>query len=352
MNRIDQEFSPAPLEEAVVLSPAWLNYALGQAHPGVDITGVETVERLDLHKMTTKVRFRITQRTSVPGLPDALCVKAFFNPERMHLSALGRTEANFYRSVANGLDLGVPPCHYAGIDEATGHGLVIMSDLTDPGARFLEPLARFSVEQAASTLAHLARLHAATWGAAAAPFKSILFDRAQITAYFGPDQLDGLLKAPRHDHLPRQVRDGARVHAAVTRLMADVEGPQAVLHGDLHAGNIHLRPDGSSLLVDWQMAQVGSWAQDVAYHLAITLEPDDRRASERELLHHYLECLKAEGIAAPSSEDAWVSYRRCLLYGLYLWGVTTNVPAPIPETNLHRLAAAVLDHDSFGLIGL
>ena len=59
---------------------------------------------------------------------------------------------------------------------------------------------------------------------------------------------------------------------------------------DLHLGNLFLNAAGLPCLLDWQLVQRGMWYVDVGYHIASTLTVEDRRASEHELLRHYLRC--------------------------------------------------------------
>ena len=70
----------------------------------------------------------------------------------------------------------------------------------------------------------------------------------------------------------------------------------------------------------------------VAYFMTGALAPEDRRASERELLDHYVGALAAQGAAAPSLDRAWRDYRSFALHG-FLWAVTPAAMQP-PESVL------------------
>src|SRR5438067_1508360 len=74
------------------------------------------------------------------------------------------------------------------------------------------------------------------------------------------------------------------VTAAAKGLAAiDADKRICLVHGDFHAGNVYV--DGSRPgLIDWQVAHVGHWATDIAYHIAAVLDIDDRRKHERDLL--------------------------------------------------------------------
>jgi aminoglycoside phosphotransferase (APT) family kinase protein len=124
-----------------------------------------------------------------------------------------------------------------------------------------------------------------------------------------------------------------------------------VIHGDAHIGNIFLDGAMQPSLIDWQMVSYGPWGLDVGYHIASALPVDERERAERDLLAHYLERLRAGGIEPPAWDDAWDEYRRGIVYGYYLWGITRLVAPDIIEELLHRLGSAALAHSSFDAVG-
>jgi aminoglycoside phosphotransferase (APT) family kinase protein len=339
--------NPAPLEESVVLSPEWLTHVLD-----APVGAVEPVERLET--VATKVRFRVDYADASNGRVDAFCVKAYFNPEMRTRVAAGEPEARFYTEIAPTLPIRVPPCVYAAIDPDTGHALVLMEDLVAQGATFLTALSPYSVDQAKGTLEQLARLHAEHWDDSALATHPFLAPRLpSFLQYVDAERIQLQLDGPRGDDLPAAVKDAARLRAGLLAIAErDAAGPQVLVHGDTHAGNLYELPGGAPGIIDWQVVQQGSWALDVAYHLGAVLDVEDRRVHERELLDHYLERLVATGAPAPSSEDAWFEYRAHLAYGYFMWAITQMVDPPIIVTFTRRLGLAVSDHDSFGLLGV
>lgn len=344
---------PAPTDEQTVLSAGWLTEVLRPRHPAVTVAGTEVVERLET--VATKVRFRVDYGADGDGLPGALCAKGYFNPG-VRVQA-GQVEAVFYRELAPSLGaVSTPPCVHVGIDETTGHGLVVMEDLVAAGATFLDPLSSYGPDQAAATLDQLAALHAATWeNPEMAPSPAFTPRLATLAGYFQPDQLQAQLDDGRAPDVPADVRRADRVQAAVRALGALVDSgdhPRCVVHGDVHTGNVYQQADGRPGLIDWQVVQWGVWALDVAYHLAAVLDPADRARAERDLLDHYLDRLAAHGVAPPDREQAWWLYRAHLPYGFYMWGITRMVDRPIVERHTSRLGRAVADHQSLDLLGV
>lgn len=78
----------------------------------------------------------------------------------------------------------------------------------------------------------------------------------------------------------------------------------------------------------------------------------DREKNERDLLRHYLDQLRANGVDAPGWDEAWNEYRKGIVFGLYMWAVTLLVDPEITTTLLQRLGTAAATHDSFGAVGV
>jgi hypothetical protein len=341
---------PAPLDEAIVLSPEWLSAVLAEHFPGAKVAATIVTERLQT--VATKVRFQVVYADAVPGAPPALCAKGYFNPATR--GRTGRTEADFYSVLAPGLPVRTPPCVHSAVDDETGHALVLMHDLVEAGATFLDPLVGYGADQAARTLDQLARLHAATWSQEDAELAATFPPRlASLAGLMSAGQLQAQLDDGRAAGVPAETCRADRLLAAMTALDGlGLDQPLCLVHGDLHAGNIYQLADGSPGLIDWQVAQRGVWALDVGYHLSTVLDPQDRARNERDLLHHYLERLAAHGGKPPSAGDAWWAYRAHLPYGYFLWAITRMVDRPIVEHFTRRLGRAVAEHDSFDLLGV
>jgi len=141
---------------------------------------------------------------------------------------------------------------------------------------------------------------------------------------------------------------------AMGKLSAAPEGPGwTVMHGDAHVGNILIAPDGKPSLVDWQLVQRNFYGIDVGYHIASALTTEDREKAERDLVQHYLDELRAFGVAEPPSwDEMWDAYRVGNVYGFFMWGITKIVLPPKIKVLLQRLSAAVAAHDGFAAVGV
>jgi aminoglycoside phosphotransferase (APT) family kinase protein len=85
-------------------------------------------------------------------------------------------------------------------------------------------------------------------------------------------------------------------------------GPQTYIHGDTHIGNVFL-DDGRVGFHDWGLSRVSTPLRDVSYFLTMTVEPEERRRSERQLMRTYLDALRAAGGPEIGFDDAWAVHR-------------------------------------------
>jgi thiamine kinase-like enzyme len=346
----------APTEISEILSPLWLTPVLAAVWPGAVVEKVSIVE--DIVTTAQKVRFDVTYRMPAPANAlRAFCVKGFFGPDAQRYRSSGAAEAevHFYQDLAAHLSLRVPRCIYGGIDAANGHGIIIMEDLVVRGARFLTALEPYSKHQAEGSLDQLARLHASHWngsGLDSLPWLKPQLQQLAAVPVVATERVQSLMDGPRGAPFPAAMKDAARIYRGLGALSERLSREsQCLVHGDCHAGNV-FEESGSPGLIDWQLLQRSCWSLDVAYHIGAVLTVQDREKSERELLAHYLQRLRAHGVSPPSSDDAWLLYRVSVLYGYYLWAITQRVVPEITIEFVRRLGTSVMTHDSFGLLGV
>ncbi len=344
------DFDPAPVALDQVLDPAWLGAMLAPRWPGARVTDVSVVEVLATQATKARIALTIEGRSDAPR---ELCIKGVLT-DTGAVPAASIVETLFYREATAALPVTVPRCIHASLDAGGTRGVIVMHDVIAAGGSFCTALEPFTPDQAADGLAQLAALHAATWGGAIAqptPWVISFLDRISHQPIMPLEMLQSLLDGARGTKLDPAVRNAGRLQRALERLAAEVRaGPTCFVHGDAHAGNVYRQADGTLGLVDWQILQTGNWAQDVAYHLAAVLTPEDRRSHERALLDDYLTQLKAEGGPDLDRSQAWREYRVAVVYGYYLWSITRKVDADIIDEFVHRLGTAAHDLDSFALL--
>ena len=337
----------------VLLTPEWLNAALGRRFPGIEVTSI--TRGPVVARVSTNQRFRIECAGGIPdGLVPTLCAKGYFAEHQQAYSHAGEPEAGFYRDLAEATGVYTLRSVYADVNPQTHHGVVITEDVIEAGGMFLDALSPYSPEQVAESLEQLARLHAYRRGDPTLADEPALTPRLHsYLATRGVTEIRKNFDGPPGTEVPDDVRIPERLVAAF-RVLADREPGEGwgITHGDAHVGNLFLDADGRPGLVDWQCVQYGHWSNDVAYHIGSALEPPERALHERDLLAHYLDTLAGYGIDPPAWDTAWTEYRRGVTYGLFLWAITLFVHPDIIETLVRRLGIAVHELDSFGALGV
>ncbi|MVZ99791.1 phosphotransferase [Actinomadura sp. LD22] len=354
MTSTHEQSPPVPDTLDALLSPEWLTRALGARFPGVRISRVTPGPVVS--RMSTNARFSIEAEGGLPpGLPADLCGKGYFTEATWPTRATGVYEVSFYRHLAARTGVRTLRSLYADIAPETRHGVVITEDVVAQGATFLDATSDYSPDLTAESLTQLAKLHAATWADPALGTADWLAPRldSHMRAR-GVKEIRGNFESEIGAGVPSEVRDPERLFAVYRALteQAPWEAPWTVVHGDPHVGNVYLDGDGRPAFLDWQLVQRGPWYLDVGYHIASTLSVEDRRRTEEDLLRHYLDRLRAEGVEAPSWDEARQGVRRGIVHGFYLWAITLMVAPAITTVLQHRLGTAAADHDAFAAVDL
>jgi hypothetical protein len=290
--------------DASDLSPAWLSGILG--------TEVVAVEVLD-HAFATNQRVRIglTYREKGAG-PASLFVKLAPRDlaHREMIGSLGMAvrEAEFYSDVAPSVDLRVPRPYYAKTGD-DGLFALLLEDLAVIGCRFSDGEWGVTADAAARALEDLARFHARF----ADPAERAAFAPWLVTPPLRHPQVTQLLQMildAHRDVLTKQYVAAGELYVKHSQRIDELwnAGPQTYIHGDTHIGNVFL-DEGRVGFHDWGLSRVSTPLRDVSYFLTMTVDPEERRRSERELLRLYLDALRAAGGPEIGFDDAWTTHR-------------------------------------------
>lgn len=265
---------------------------------------------------------------------------------------LGRAEVNFYTELRDRVPIATPQCHGAG--RYRRGFIVVLEDLTHSGAKLRSSTDTLSADEAGSLLDSLAAMHRQWWGRtdshpwlARNPRREL-----KLGALLSPSlcrlglwRVGSAVPEPLHKPISHYARNRRSAQEAMSA------GPTTLIHNDCHPGNQYVAAGGRPGLIDWQLCRAGTWARDVAYLLATSLDPETRRNAERDLLANYLNQL---GTVAPTVEEAWLAYRRNVVYAVEAMLVTAAVGVMMPKsaslTLVNRTAKAAADLDSFGAL--
>lgn len=316
---------------AADVTPAWISHALGAEFPGVEVVDVASE---DLHDGTALTcRLALQYAPDAPTGPPTVCLKAGFegaHREFSFQSGLFAKEAMVYHDLLPATTARHPRCFAAELDAEHGRGFTVLEDLDARGAVFCGAEAPLTVDEAASGLEQLAALHASRWDDPA------LEDprwRHRHRSLGEADPLESHMlsmvpAAARRAHaqaVTRRFHDPDVIGPAIARLRAlDDAAAICLVHGDAHVGNFYREATGEIGMADYQCVQRGHYSHDVAMFVASSLDVLDRRANERALVEGHLRALERHGVDAPSFDEAWLGYRRHVLYGLWAWLLTTE----------------------------
>jgi aminoglycoside phosphotransferase (APT) family kinase protein len=349
---------PLPITVPAV-DAAWLTAALSQRQPGVRVLESHVVNVIYGTSTKIRVALRYNEVGQQAQLPSTLIVKGGFEEHSPAFGFMYRSEMHCYRDLLPQLDMPAPRCYFAGEDPDTYQAIVIMEDLQARGVRFLSAQTPLDYAQETRFLDAMARFHAQWWNRpefeprgsldwVMTPFDE--FSREYQSRYLQADVWDTYMAKPRGAATPRILHDRERMQRALDRLAEfHIGSPLTLVHGDTHLGNLYTEGDGTPGFLDMQVRR-SPWYQDVAYHMTCALDVVDRRRWEQALLSYYLSRLSAYGVIDPPSFDqAWESYRRELVYGLFIF-LINETRFQTEETNTAnavRFAMAAIDHGTF-----
>jgi hypothetical protein len=280
----------------------------------------------------TNKRARLALTYSAGSGPATVFAKAV-DPDHAELVALTSGLYHEPRLFTSGVELGLdhPIVYTALIDEDRSDFLMIMEDVVARGADPRDSTRPMTIEQVASGVRGLARMHSRFWGERLAAHPGLGWLEPFVA-------FQGLEYAPLHiaherlgDTVPAEIPalSGTELFVDIwARYIGTLTGPsisgQTLLHGDPHIGNTYVLPDDEVGFLDWQMARRGNWSLDLGYFLQGALTIEDRRAGERDLLEQYRGALELPADELPSADEIWLRYRASVAHGLAIWMATLS----------------------------
>ncbi len=331
------------------LTSAWFGEVLGGDVTVLDVRPVGTGQIGACYQVTLETDG--SRKSLLAKLPAA-------DPAtREMLAGAYRGEVTFYADLAKTLAVRVPKCHHVAMREGTGEFTLLLEDLAP--ARQGDQLAGCTVSQARAAAVNLAGLHGPRWcdpSLTTIPGLSINGpdDAAILAELYGPATeafiggLADLLAAGDADTLR------ACVEVAAPWALGRAER-FALVHGDYRLDNLMFATDDSVWAVDWQTLSLALPARDLAYLVGTSLEVDDRRGSERDLVAAYHQALVGHGVAAYDEETCWDDYRYAMVQGPlvavfgFAYGTRTERGDRMFAAMARRACAAIRDLDTLSL---
>ena len=346
---------------SIPMSPAEITAEWFQQHLGWNVTDVQ------IHEIGAGIGVSsAVYRAHLVGtdVPETVVVKlAAIDPNAVFTCTVLRMyirEAKFFNELANDMPVRVPAGYYGVVSDDGANFVVVMEDLV--GNRLLDQTAHLDDADAEACVDNLAIWHANWWnrtdGFAESGLAVALADPiypAMLPMLF--DEGWSKLNASAECVPPEALQPvGPKFGGAVERLLAQLsEGPMTLLHGDYRTDNMMFAPDGTVILMDFQLTGVGSAAYDIAYFIGSCLDVDAAR--ERGLYDRWTNGLVAAGVPRSDLADMWDKYRIASLFCLVYPAVASramdlDVPRERDLANvmLSRQARAAVDLDWMSLL--
>jgi aminoglycoside/choline kinase family phosphotransferase len=310
------------------LTPEWLTQAL-RSGGAIERAAVSSFEVKVIGEgagfLGQLAQVRLTYDRPEEGAPQSLIAKlpaaAPENKEVAQFFRFYEREVRFYDEIAHSVELRTPRLYFSHFDAGTGDFALLIEDLAP--ACVGDQLSGCTTHQVELAVRELARFHAAWWEHPKLQdldWLPSIHDQWYVEAVAGGyAQAWGPFNDYFGDRLAPAMRDlGERYGQKIPQLMEYFgTAPCTIIHGDYRLDNLFFDPSqpGSALaVIDWQISARARGVFDVAYFLAGTLPPDQRRAGERDLVRLYHDLLAEGGVRGYSLELCWDDYRRSLLF--------------------------------------
>jgi hypothetical protein len=351
---VDGSSIPASPE---AISPAWLSARLG--HPVSTIRVEPVIEGSGVNG--EMYRLYLGGPGSGSDLPPSIMAK--FPSHRPAARGVARyqrwyeREVRFYLELAQATPMRTPRCLEAAITPDDDFILL----LEDLGA-FPQgnQVAGCSVRQAERAVEAAAALHARWWEPEPAPhawlpFTTVGLDRA------GP--VSGAFArawSVVRDAFPERARSALdRGVEAYPELLAEVSrGPVTLCHGDYRLDNVFFDPtqDDEVIAFDWQFACRARGTYDIAYFLALDLEPAVLAEHRDALFERYIATLSERGVEGYTYVACRHDYAVSLVLATAVFAIgaageqPTDASRLTHEVGLRRLGEAVAAAVDEGLL--
>ena len=358
---------PAIVDDPSDLTPEWMTAALRYAGHDVTVQSV-AVEPIGTGQMGSSFRLTLNlDGTSASVLPTTLVAKlpTADLEARVAIASSHRTEVSFYEDIAPTIAAKTPRCELALISEDATRFTLLLEDLAP--AQQGDQLAGCSADQLVAAARNLAGLHGPRWcDPTLAAHRGPLDPVDEATASFLGEVMAGAVGSFAErlgDAISTE--DIALLADCATATPAFLMGRPdrfTLLHGDYRLDNLMFHPDGSVAAVDWQTVGVGLPGRDLAYLIATSMAPEDRRVIERQAVNSYRERLVEFFVDRPADtipdlETVFDDFRFGLLQGPLIivlgatFGRSTARGDAMFATMTARVCAALRDHDALSLFG-
>jgi hypothetical protein len=289
-------------------------------------------------KMGDNARFTLDYEGDRGTAPDTVIAKfpAADETARSMAGAQGAyyNEVMFYRHLAHRTTMRTPAIYANEISDDHLSFVTVMEDMApaEPGSQFVGE----TRQHARVALSEAARLAAAFYGdASLAGYDFVMSPARDDGGAFGQELLQQFWPSfvERFGHgLSRECMDFGNYYIHRHTVFATrFQGPRTLAHCDFRSENI-LFEGTQACTVDWQTTSETSPLTDMTYFMGGSLDVEDRRAWERDLVGEYREMLAALGVEL-DFDDCWQQYREQAMHGLIITILGASFSAPAERSD-------------------
>ncbi len=274
-------------------------------------------------KMGDNARLTLTYAGDAQAAPSTLIAK--FPADDEHARAMAGAqgayynEVMFYRELAPRTNMRTPTIFGSELSEDRTEFLLLMEDMSpaEPGSQFIGE----SREHTELALAQAAKLAATFYGEDFSDCDHVLTPASDDGGAFGASLMEqswpGFVDRFGHGMSAEMIAFGERNVHNHSHFVTRFTGPKTLAHGDFRTENILFDGNQSATTVDWQTPGASSVLTDAAYFLGGSVETEDRRAWEKDLIEGYRAELDRQGVSL-SFQDCWDQYREFAQHGILL----------------------------------
>jgi Ecdysteroid kinase-like family len=294
-------------------------------------------------KMGDNARFKLSYDGEPGRAPDSLIIKFPARDEtaRAMAGAQGAyyNEVMFYRHLAQRTTMRTAAIYVNEISDDRMSFITGMEDMApaEPGSQLVGE----SLFHARMAMAEAARLAVAFYGDQAVGELDFVMNQVRDDGgEFGQALLQqywpGFLERFGHGIDDESRLFAEKYVASHTQFATRYQGPRTIAHGDFRSENILFGAD-EACIVDWQTTSYASPLTDLAYFMGGSVEVEDRRAWERELVREYSGLMAELGLTI-SADECWEQYREQAMHGLMITILGASFSEPAERSDAMFLA--------------
>jgi hypothetical protein len=307
-----------------LVTPEWMTQVLkksGQLEDGF-VTGLE-YKIIGTGKMGDNARFSLRFGGEQGSAPASVIIKFPAEDETARamagLQGAYYNEVMFYRHLADRTDMRTPAIYANEVSDDRLLFTTAMEDMSpaEPGSQLIGE----SIEHTRMAMREAAKLAVAFYGDESVGQHDFVLNQVSGDGgEFGQSLLQqyypGFLQRFGHGISDECKAFGARYVDNHMIFATRYQGPRTIAHGDFRSENILFNAN-EACTVDWQTTTYGSPLTDLAYFIGGSVDVQDRRKWERDLVKEYSEVLASLGLEL-GFDECWSQYREQAMHGLMI----------------------------------